>query len=93
MNKMLDSHCLGKSFVAVLDILGISQLMSNASAKDLCRIANSIKTPFENVRLCMPRFLSDLPNARWAESYLQSDFWASSSMISVWAAKMLRLMA
>lgn len=70
MNMSDDSNCLRKSFVAVLDILGVSQLMSHASAKDLCEIANSIKAPFENVRSCMDRFLSELHDMKWKESYL-----------------------
>ena len=59
-----------QSFIAVLDLLGIKQLMCNATADDLCRIANSLKAPFENVRSCMPRFLSSLRNVKWEESYL-----------------------
>lgn len=70
MNRPDESNRLRQSFVAVLDILGVSQLMSKASANDLCGIANSIKAPFENVKSCMSRFLLGLHDVKWEESYL-----------------------
>jgi len=61
---------LGQSFIAALDILGVSQLMSNASAKDLRRIADTITVPFESIKSCMPEFLHGLHDSKWEKSYL-----------------------
>lgn len=70
MNRPDKSNRLRQSFVAVLDILGVSELMSKASVNDLCGIANSIKAPFESVKSCTSRFLSGLHDAKWGASYL-----------------------